>query len=187
MLQYCKTGNFWPVSVFYRLINCWRLQLLVTILCGLAVVMASSGASADTKKDALPLASGESLLVEELMEATVVVNFWATWCAPCRSEIPELNELYKDSRRVVSSNGEQNLLVLGVDFDRNKAGELDAAIEEMGIEFPVLTEESALRLQFEWPQVLPVTLIIQNGKVMETLRGQQSRDSLMTRIRLLDE
>lgn len=175
------------MSVFYRLIDWWRLKLIATILCGLAGFTASAGASADKVDDILLLASGESLLVQDLMEATVVVNFWAVWCAPCRSEIPELNELHEDSRGVAASNNEQKLLVLGVDFDRSKAGELDAAIEEMAIMFPVLTEESALRLQLEWPQVLPVTLIIRNGKIRATLKGQQTRDSLISSIRSLDE
>ncbi len=99
----------------------------------------------------------------------VVVNFWAEWCAPCRKEIPELNELDR----------EPGIQVLGVDFDRHEGDELTGIIEKMGIQFPVLFDGQVGDLRLPWPSVLPVTYLIHDGNLVETLQGPQTQQGLI--------
>ena len=118
--------------------------------------------------DRLFLATGNTLSMQDLKDSVLLVNFWAIWCAPCRIEIPELNFLY--THRQVN--------VLGIDFDQRAREELQSAIAEMGIQFPVLSAKSAAELNIDWPEALPVTLVVINFEVAEILHGAQTSESI---------
>jgi thiol-disulfide isomerase/thioredoxin len=105
----------------------------------------------------------------------VVINYWAEWCAPCRYEIPELNELAVDSSA--------DVLVVGVNYDGIVGEDLTRLIERMGIEFAVLRVDPQSHFAYDRPSVLPTTVLIgPDGRVKETLVGPQTRDSLEARI-----
>ena len=105
-----------------------------------------------------------------------VINYWATWCGPCITEIPELNELAHEYS--------VELIVLGVDFDAPPTPTAAmASIEKMGIQFPVLTFDPAMSLGIETPTVLPTTVLVNpDGEVREVLVGPQTADSLLALI-----
>ncbi len=118
------------------------------------------------------LADGTALGIGDLRGKWMVINYWAEWCAPCRMEIPELNRLQKE-------RGEQDLVVLGVNFDGVSGSKLLELQKKMGIEFGVLTTDPGLRWQVERPTVLPTTLLIDpSGDLHATLVGPQTRQSL---------
>ncbi len=105
----------------------------------------------------------------------LVVNYWATWCAPCIKEIPELIHL-----------GEQHddITVLGVNFDAPEPEEMAKQIEKMKITFPVYAEDPTMALGIDMPQVLPTTVLINpEGEVTDVLIGPQTEDSLLEIIR----
>lgn len=96
----------------------------------------------------------------------MLINYWATWCGPCREEIPALN-------RIDSEYGPSR--VLGVNFDDLQGEALKAAIDEMGIEFDSLPVDPAEALGQQRPQVLPTTLVIAaDGSVQQVLTGPQT-------------
>jgi len=100
----------------------------------------------------------------------LVVNYWAVWCKPCVTEIPELNAL---------ARAEPNLVVLGVNFDQVGLKQLHVQRDKLGIEFPLLTTDASY-LGLEKPRVLPTTYLINPaGEVAMTLIGPQSLDSLL--------
>jgi peroxiredoxin len=106
----------------------------------------------------------------------VIVNYWAEWCAPCREEIPELNDLWRDA-------GSRGWLVVGVNFDGITGDALGALIERMGIEFPVVLVSPRAHFGYPMPSVLPSSVIIApDGHVASTLVGPQTRKSLETAI-----
>ncbi len=109
----------------------------------------------------------------------LVINYWAQWCAPCRSEIPELNGLEQRFE-------DGSVRVLGVNFDGLQGAKLNQAAEEMGIRFSVLAEDPAPRYQLPATEVLPVTYIIDDrGRMRERLLGEQTADALVARIAAL--
>ena len=105
----------------------------------------------------------------------VFVNYWATWCAPCIKEIPELNKLNKEHA--------DDLIILGVDFDQVEGEELKKEIAKMNITFPVFAIEPSKLLGVKIPQVLPTTYVFdREGKLKATLVGPQTEASLLARI-----
>jgi thiol-disulfide isomerase/thioredoxin len=102
----------------------------------------------------------------------VVLNYWAEWCAPCRAEIPELNAL----DQLLDGHG---VLVVGVNYDGAQGAALDAVMQRMGIEFPVINTDPRHHFAYELPSVLPTTVVINpKGVVVATLVGPQTRQTL---------
>ena len=66
----------------------------------------------------------------------LLVNFWATWCVACRSEIPELNTLYNEMR-------ELGVTVYGISTDAEGAEKVVPYVEEIGIDYPILLDPEA--------------------------------------------
>ena len=102
----------------------------------------------------------------------IVINYWATWCGPCREEIPELNRLFREQP--------ESLKVFGVNFEPVSADEMAENIKEMGILFPVFPEDPYEQLGYERPLVGPTTIVISpEGSIHAELVGPQTRDSII--------
>ena len=100
------------------------LALLVTVFA--ATSLASSGLEGRPAPDfALKSSTGENLRLSEYRGDVVMINFWATWCGPCRQEMPLLDELYTRYQRVGF-----NLLGVNIDDDSRRAMQM---IEELGV------------------------------------------------------
>ncbi|MBA1274451.1 TlpA disulfide reductase family protein [Stutzerimonas azotifigens] len=116
---------------------------------------------------------GQTVSGDTLQGRWLVLNYWAEWCGPCRTEIPELNALSRET----------SLEVLGVNFDGLQGEELGQASEAMGIGFRVLALDPADRLQLPRSPVLPVTYLIDGeGKVREQLVGEQTAEGIKNRL-----
>ncbi len=121
---------------------------------------------------------GRPVAADDLAGRWLVINYWAEWCAPCRTEIPELNRL---------AETRQDLVVLGVNFDELRGAELAQAAEALGIRFRVLADDPAERLALERSPVLPVTYLVDaERRVRERLVGEQTAAGLAARIEQLD-
>lgn len=122
---------------------------------------------------ALPDLEGDIHHVSEWDGELLVVNFWATWCAPCREEIPMLIEAQADYR-------ERGLRVLGLALDRRPA--VRRFVEEYGIDYPVLVDAAGVaRVQdaFGGGTGLPMTVIVdRKGMIRERVPGALTRERL---------
>lgn len=111
---------------------------------------------------------GQKVARERVDNHWLVVNYWAEWCGPCRTEIPELNKL------AAQSSG-QNVSVFGVNFDGLQGEDLKTASDALGITFTVLAQDPADQFDLPRSEALPVTYIIDDkGKVREQLMGEQT-------------
>ncbi|WP_282361168.1 TlpA disulfide reductase family protein [Pseudomonas sp. PS01300] len=123
--------------------------------------------------------NGNAVKAEQIEGRWVVLNYWAEWCGPCRTEIPELNAAAKDWQA-------QGITVLGVNFDGLRGDELKKASQALGIDFTVLADDPAERYDLPRSEALPVTYIIDDkGKVREQLMGEQTAEGLAEKIKLL--
>ncbi|WP_298633975.1 TlpA disulfide reductase family protein [uncultured Umboniibacter sp.] len=103
-----------------------------------------------------------------------VLNYWAIWCAPCRREIPELNEFDQHSA---------DISVVGVNWDRDDRATTLDYIERMGIEFPVTAGDPLQQLEIVRPEILPTTFVFNpSGELIATLVGEQDGQSIRAAI-----
>ncbi len=139
------------------------------ILCT-AIVSACAKPEAPATSE-LQTVEGQLQTAATLREAPLLfVNYWATWCGPCRKEIPELNKFaleHKDSVTVVAIN-----------FDGSRGDQLQQEIEEMGITFASTDLQAGEQLELTKPSVLPTTYVLRNGKLINTLLGPQTLQDL---------
>ena len=141
------------------------------ILLVLAIFMgsslASSGLTGQTAPDfVLKSATGENLRLSEYRGDVVMINFWATWCGPCRQEMPLLDELYGRYQRVGF-----NLLGVNIDDDSRRAM---AMVNELGIKFPVLFDEDKKVSKLYEVEAMPLTLLLdREGTVRHIHHGYQ--------------
>lgn len=123
----------------------------------LSVLAASSLASSDltgrpAPDFALKSSTGENLRLSEYRGDVVMINFWATWCGPCRQEMPLLDDLYNRYQRVGF-----NLLGVNIDDDSSRAMDM---IRELGVNFPVLFDARKEVSRMYDVDAMPVTVIV---------------------------
>ena len=115
--------------------------------------LASSGMEGQKAPDfALKSSTGENLRLSEYRGDVVMINFWATWCGPCRQEMPLLDELYSRYNRVGF-----NLLGVNIDDDSRRAMQM---VEELGVNFPVLFDARKEVSKLYEVEAMPVTVIV---------------------------
>lgn len=68
----------------------------------------------------LPTVDGEAFTLSQLKGKLVYVNFWASWCAPCRKKSPELKEVFESYKNADFDDGEQGFEVVNVSLDKNE-------------------------------------------------------------------
>ncbi|NWD76510.1 TlpA family protein disulfide reductase [Pseudomonas gingeri] len=123
--------------------------------------------------------NGQKVASERLDKQWKVVNYWAEWCGPCRTEIPELNALSEQLKG-------QSVEVFGVNFDGLQGDDLRKAGETLGIRFTVLAQDPADFFDLPRSEALPVTYIIDDkGKVREQLMGEQTAAGVLARLKAL--
>jgi thiol-disulfide isomerase/thioredoxin len=110
--------------------------------------------------------SGEPIDLRSLRGKVVVLNFWASWCVPCRAEMPELESLYRDKK-------DQGVTVIGLSAD-DRHDRADAVKAAALVSYPVGLLSEAPVNGFGTPQVLPLTYIIDaTGKVSAVLSANR--------------
>lgn len=108
--------------------------------------------------------SGQNLRLRELRGEVVLINFWATWCGPCRQEMPALNKIHEQYRRA-------GFTLLGVNIDDDPAAARDMA-RKLGVGFPVLLDTDKRVSRLYDVDTMPATLIVdRNGKIRYVHRG----------------
>ena len=135
------------------------MMIMKNLLLGLtlSVFAATSLASSDLTGQAAPdfvlkSSTGDNLRLSEYRGDVVMVNFWATWCGPCRQEMPLLDELYSRYERVGFS-----LLGVNIDDDSRKAMNM---VSDLGVSFPVLFDARKEVSKLYEVEAMPVTVLI---------------------------
>ncbi|HEY7724862.1 MAG TPA: TlpA disulfide reductase family protein [Anaeromyxobacteraceae bacterium] len=121
---------------------------------------------------ALPDLDGREVSLASLRGRVVAVNFWATWCAPCREEIPDL-------ARVYAANRNRCFEMLGVAEESGGRDAVAQAAKELGINYPVLLDERGQAGDAFRIPGYPRTYVIDHaGQIRATVEGAVSRREL---------
>ncbi|HAZ12337.1 MAG: hypothetical protein A2X86_03780 [Bdellovibrionales bacterium GWA2_49_15] len=111
---------------------------------------------------------GKAYSLQNLKGQWVMLAFWATWCGPCRMELPELETLYKRFRQ-------KNLVILGISTDQVDPSAIQKFAEELKLTFPILHDESGQVAGDYQATALPsLYLISPEGKLVGVARGAKS-------------
>ena len=142
------------------------LGALAAAFAGFASPLASAAVVPQAAAPDFTLKSmnGPNLRLAEQRGRVVMVNFWATWCGPCRQEMPQLDRLYQKYRP-------SGFVLFGVnvDDDVRKAGDVAA---KLGLTFPVLLDTDKAVSKLYDLSTMPSTVIIdRDGKVRYLHRG----------------
>ena len=115
---------------------------------------------------------GNTVKSSEFDGKVVVLNFWATWCPPCRAEIPGFVALQ-------DRYAKEGLQILGVSLDQGSAASVEAFGKKMGINYPLLAGTEEIVSAFGGVRALPTTVILdRKGNVVDRHEGYLSKDDL---------
>lgn len=126
---------------------------------------------------------GETIALAERSGEVLLVNFWATWCAPCRKEIPDLIDLQDEL-------GPRGLTVVGVSMDQQGAEDVTPFLDDYAINYPiVLDPEATLEDTFGSIYGLPMTFVVgPEGRIRYQILGALPADEVRPHLTaLLDE
>jgi peroxiredoxin len=138
------------------------LAVLSVVGAGTAAALPAVGAVAPnfaSKSD-----SGRNVRLSELRGQVVMINFWASWCSPCRQELPLLNKIYAQYRAA-------GFMLLAVNVDDNRK-DAEAMLKRLGLRFPTLFDDSKAVAKLYGVDTMPATLVIdRDGRVRFVHRG----------------
>ena len=138
------------------------------------LVSSNLQASVDTEKPVeftLQHLHGEEVSLSEFRGKWVVLNYWATWCSPCRKEIPDLSAL---------NEARDDIVVLGLAFEDTDIESFDEFLEEFHPSYRILlVDVYAPPEPFGAPRVLPTTIILNpEGYAVKTYLGPVTREDI---------
>ncbi len=120
----------------------------------------------------LPTLDGSKITLSEFRGKAVLLNFWATWCAPCKVEMPWFADLQKEY-------GKDGLVVLGVAMDDSSPASIAKFAHEMGVNYPVLLGTDKVSDDYGDVQYLPTTFYIgRDGTIVDKMTGLLDRKEI---------
>jgi len=111
--------------------------------------------------------NGRTVSSEQFKGKVLVVDFWATWCGPCRSEIPGYTDLQR-------KYGKDGLTIVGVSLDQGGPGVVKEFIEKFGVGYQVVMGDEAVQSAFGGMEAIPTTFLIDRaGQVRDRKVGAE--------------
>jgi cytochrome c biogenesis protein CcmG/thiol:disulfide interchange protein DsbE len=183
--------QFWPSpsdKIILMKINRQLLTIPVILLAGLAWIWTSRAVAGETTAGNIPAPrqgfqapdfslqndQGDFVRLSDLRGKPVLVNVWASWCTPCRAEMPAIQRLYQDYQS-------RGLEILAVNSTTQDSVERAAAFaQDLGLTFPVLFDTDGEVARLYKVQALPSSYFIKpDGKIEEVVIGGPMSEALL--------
>jgi thiol-disulfide isomerase/thioredoxin len=141
-----------------------RAAIVATLLVALSSLVLGQGEKPAPELE-LKDVKGRALRLSDYKGKVVLLNFWATWCAPCRAEMPDLVKWQREYKS-------KGLQVIGVTYPPEELAEVRELIKSIKVNYPVALGEERTKAIFDKGETLPVTVVInKKGMVREVIRG----------------
>jgi cytochrome c biogenesis protein CcmG/thiol:disulfide interchange protein DsbE len=132
----------------------------------------SGAKSSDAPDFTLESLDGKNMRLSDLRGKAVLLNFWATWCGPCKIETPWLVELQ-------NQYGHDGLQVVGVEMGDDGKDEISKFMKDMGVNYPVLIGKEAVGEAYGGVPALPETFFIgRDGKIVDKIIGLKGKGDI---------
>ncbi|MFD1397110.1 thiol-disulfide oxidoreductase ResA [Kroppenstedtia eburnea] len=153
----------------------WVRRVLMLIMVG-AVAFAIYKTVSDGEKQTveegmeapdfqLQTLDGKEMKLSELRGRAVLLNFWATWCEPCRDEMPAIQKVYEKHR-------DKGLVVVGVNIAESQLT-VKGFVRQLDLSFPILLDKERKVVDQYRIEPIPTSLFIdKDGKVVRIVKGQ---------------
>ncbi len=139
-------------------------RLIIPLALSILMLPAVAGVSGAAPDFALKGSDGNNVRLSELRGQVVLINFWASWCGPCRQEMPHLDELYRKYEPLGFT-----LLAVNVEQDRRQA---DRLLADVPVSFPVLFDDRNEVSKLYDVVAMPSTVLVdRDGKVRHVHHG----------------
>ncbi len=110
---------------------------------------------------------GEHVRLSDYHGKVVLLNFWATWCAPCRKEMPSMEKLWQTYR-------EQGLVILAVSTDNGGESRIRNFVGRLNLTFPILLDADSLASDQYQVSGIPVSFLIdRQGRIVDRVLGSK--------------
>jgi thiol-disulfide isomerase/thioredoxin len=108
---------------------------------------------------------GRVVRLSDYRGKVVMINFWATWCPPCRAEIPDLIKLQREYRK-------RNLQIIGVTYPPQTLAQVRRFVQRAKVNYPVGLGTKEMKSLFTSSDSLPLTIVIgTDGRIREVIEG----------------
>jgi peroxiredoxin len=149
----------------------WAKATAALLMCGLVLAGGAAHAGVSVSAPApdftLRTLAGSNMRLQEQRGKVVMINFWATWCGPCRQEMPHLNKLHEKYAK-------SGFVLMGVNVDDDVRNAADLA-GKLGVKFPVLLDtEKTVSRNYDMSTMPSTLLIDREGRVRHLHRGYRS-------------
>ncbi len=158
---------------------------LVAILMVSSFLVACSGKKPEAQGGgsapnfALKTADGRTVELRALQGKVVVVNFWATWCGPCKAEIPGMMKVYEKYRN-------QGLEIVGIALDNGGWNDVNPFVARMNMTYPVVLGDESVTNSYGGVDAIPTTVIVdREGNIAVRHVGYLTQDEFEKQIRNL--
>ena len=108
---------------------------------------------------------GRTVRLSDYKGKVVLLNFWATWCPPCRAEMPDFIKMQREYRS-------KGLQVIGITYPPQEIEEVRQFVRKLGVNYPIALGTKETKTLFDETETLPVTIVIdRQGNVRERIEG----------------
>jgi len=150
----------------------WLIPGFVLALAGISLMCGAQGAAPQAPAFELYDTKGQALSLDQFKGQVLVLNFWATWCPPCRAEIPDFASVYDEYK-------DKGLAMIGVSLDNMTEEDLGPYIEELAITYPVALGTEKMVDDYKPGRYIPATIVIdKKGRIRTRHTGVMGREIL---------
>lgn len=144
-----------------------RRIIIIAVALLMFTTVAAQAQSSAQQAPSLKLKSiqGRTFRLSAYKGKVVLLNFWATWCPPCRAEMPDLVRIQREY-------GARGLQVVGITYPPQTLGDVRRFVRKLKVNYPVAMGTKEIKALFDESETLPVTIVIdREGNIRERIEG----------------
>jgi len=158
------------------------MSLKVIVFAALALALSHAsvlGQETVAPQFALKDVNGRTVRLSDYHGRVVLINFWATWCPPCRAEMPDLVRLQRE-------HAKQGLQIIGITYPPERKDRVRRFARSLKVNYPIVLGTREIKARFSSEETLPLTVVInRDGKVTDIISGILLREEFDEKIKPL--